>query len=243
MMKNLLYTICLLFILASFNAKSQSLELIRGDEIVSGTLTSELVSYGDVKNISNHKVTIYIKIETISLVDGHTLSPCFNFECRQFFPPVTIYDRPDEVFSLEPGESTTAENGLELFVHLYPNGKFGTSKVKFYFMVNEDDYVAYECSYNVGATSVLELTTQSSVSVFPNPANDYINISLPSISDLSGLDIEVYNSHANRIDNANYQINGDVLTLKTRDFSAGVYYYIISRQKNIVNKGTFSISR
>lgn len=241
MIKNILLTAFLAVFFASSFVFAQSLELVRGDETVKGALDDELVSYGRVKNISDEEVTITIKIEIIEITQGHELQPCFNMNCYPMLSETTVYSEPSQQFSLAPGEVTDDQNFKELFTHLYPNGNSGVTKVKFYFMISDDDYAAYECTYTAGVSSVNDEFLLSSGITYPNPANDFLNINVKNIS--NDYQLNVYDSQGLNIRGINYEINSGNILLNTAALNQGMYFYTLIADGAKKMNGKFSIVR
>ncbi len=77
----------------------------------------------------------------------------------------------------------------------------------------------------------------NSVTVFPNPATNYISIS--SSIDVSTIEI---NDITGRLIGSYSMKNNNRATIQTTDFSPGIYIYsIFDQQKEVINRGKFEI--
>lgn len=242
-MKKYILAIFLTAMFATSTMIAQSLEFVRSDETSSGQLGDEFVTYANFKNLTNENLVITVKIEALKMHTGHVLLPCFNEYCYEFNPPVQIYFEDYQLIHLGAGETTSIANGKEFSVHLEPNGWEGITIARFTFMVSEDDFISYECTFNVGGTSVLEQSNKAKVLLYPNPVTDFVNISIDDVSDFSDYNVEFYNSAGLKLDNNNQQWNSSLISFNTLNLPSATYYYVISRRDNIIAKGSFKVVR
>ena len=84
----------------------------------------------------------------------------------------------------------------------------------------------------VQANSLWQISSEKFFSVYPNPANNFVNIKIKGVSESYNLSLFNVTSGITRILD-NYTYNKDVLTINTGQFASGVYYILLSKDNNI----------
>jgi hypothetical protein len=79
------------------------------------------------------------------------------------------------------------------------------------------------------------LQIETSVEVYPNPASDFINITLKN-SKLEKVEIEMYNIIGNKVDFEMEQVNSYNYKANVKNLQSGYYLLVIKDQVNRFNK-------
>ncbi len=82
-------------------------------------------------------------------------------------------------------------------------------------------------------TGILEKVSENTVNIFPNPATDMINVSLPFDFGNNVL-VSIFNVEGKLV--FNESINGNTFNVKVSDFPKGTYNIRIISEKNTFNK-------
>ena len=236
--------ICLLLaiiLMVNINSSfSQSLQIMSCDTLVTGNTTSTFQSNSICKNISSTNQTVRIKIHVISLQAGSNfnmcdLNNCYGNTAQDFTSP--------NPFTLTPGQTT----GNFVHVELFPNGMNGTSVLAFRYYLdnNVSDYVEYTATFVVGTAGVSENNNSSSQSInlYPNPANDFVNVSIPSYANQNPDNAEIYNSLGLLEKNITINSLSNNLTFNTSDLANGTYLLVLNSNGNKILTKPFIIYR
>lgn len=89
------------------------------------------------------------------------------------------------------------------------------------------------------AAGINDFTAKTSVSVYPNPAQNEITF---DISSAEAIAVDVCDITGRVIDS--YSLSGNVLKVNTETFTNGVYVYsLVGKDKSIINRGKFTIAK
>lgn len=242
-----IYTILAAFAFAviSFsNIYGKSLEVIQADSVKYGDPEDEeIIAYPNLKNTSAVADSFNVKMIMKSLTSGHYVAVC-TFQC--FAPDIKEWISPTP-FLINSGQTVNealsavlAPATAKFSAHLYPFGVTGTSTVifRFYNVHDENDYTDAEVTYYVGTTSVNDEPVMKTVSVFPNPASNYITIG--SLSELST--IKIYDANGTLV--RSVETNGiSEAKINVNDFAAGTYYPVIISNGKSVQGSAFVVNK
>ncbi len=140
-----------------------------------------------VKNNTANTQQIYLQRTIISLVPGHLSYFCFGITC---YPP-GVSKSPDNL-TLAPGAT---DESVKTYID--PRSEIGVSTVNYcYFNLAKTDSACLLLTYDMVATGIVNNSHRKFVKVFPNPADEYVNLAFNTekvyvnaevqISDLSG---------------------------------------------------------
>jgi hypothetical protein len=219
----LCFTILLVFlnVIPATSVKAEpSLQILSCDTVVSGVVDYGLKVLAKIKNNGNNNVVLKLRINIIKLTMKHSMLICFGGTCNGAISKqgLTTYDGHD---LLNPGADTEGRFTCEL-----DDGfNVGMDKVEFTFYDSLDatNQVSFTSVFNVGETSVVDNNSNlNGVSIYPNPANDNLNIS-NDFPDNKSLDIEIFNSLSQKV--YNFETTGDnkEIIINVKDFENGVY--------------------
>jgi len=214
-------------------------EIIEANTFVAGDdINVSYKSYATLKNNTDHRIDVGLKIIKISVFDGHDVLHCFGGNC---YPPVSKDTTISPgTLTLEPGEESTE---ADFDIELNPNGIQGTSIVKLVFFVigNEDNNDEYQVEFKIGSSGVTDNSDKLNCLTFPNPANNFVNVDL---SDLSGnVQIKVYNSQSNLMSDYSLSNPDGFYMLNCSVFPQGIYNFIILKDGKKAKQGRFVIAR
>lgn len=217
-------TLCIL----SFGlAESQSLKLVDyGRKIYSPESENVIALYSNVENIANTNKNVKLRLD-FTLAEGHTYSLCFGESC---FPPENgnVWDKLQEPEVITPGD-TVAPAGLAL--DIYPNGVKGYSKVKvtYYIAGSPSDNATFDAEFFAGVSGIND-SEPYTVSLFPNPATNAININLKSASEIS---FYLYDMLGNVVREMNLNEGSNVIDVN--NLPNGEYFYSLKSGLNSLN--------
>ena len=144
------------------------------------------------------------------------------------------------------------------FIHYtYPNGKFG-SDVEFYKVVNGTHEWIYEQNMNYSVaiwqffykhkwvdqtTAVNEVPATVELKVFPNPANDLLNIEFNGLSSNTRQQLVITDLTGRVVLRSELPVNQSTQQIDTRNWAAGSYTYNVKGNDNaVVARGMFVVA-
>ncbi|MCH8555323.1 MAG: T9SS type A sorting domain-containing protein [Schleiferiaceae bacterium] len=168
----------LLSILVAFTSQAQSLIIHQADSSVTGSAywTDDLVSYVQIKNVSNTPLDVKVK-----RIDGNFNDlTASNAICWTLCYATSVSVSPDHI-TIQPNEVNTNFSG-----HVYPpmDGVANSGPITYVFfdMNNPNDSVAITINYNVTQTFSAESISEAKIArVFPNPASEFVYVDLESV--------------------------------------------------------------
>jgi hypothetical protein len=215
----------------SLTGFSQDLILKYGDTVVnsdsvylSGPLSTELMEIKiSVTNNRESAVSLKLRKTEIQLVEGAEASFCWG-ECYTPFVMVS------------PMAITIQAKGCDLnsFVGDYrPFGMEGTSIIKYTFFDPAD--TTYQQSvtvfFQIGGSGIdLPGSGIASVSVYPNPANDYVRVNLSEACDTDRT-VMLFNGVGQALQTAMIQAGRKEISIPVADFPEGLYFIGIGDEK------------
>jgi hypothetical protein len=180
----------LLFVIASSIfcfANAQNIQIVNPVTNVLGN--SEEIAYINlyVKNNSSSTQEIYLQRKIISLVPGHLSYFCFGITC---YPP-GVSKSPDNL------TLTAGSTDESVKTYIDPRSTVGVSTVNYsYNNLAKTDSACLLLTYDMALTGIVNNSHLKFVKVFPNPADENINLTFNTekvyakseiqISDLSG---------------------------------------------------------
>lgn len=234
MMKKLL---CILLSLAATYGSAQSLQIVStlSDTLSEGNATTEndMESYIVVKNISSNPIDILVKRidrNYNALTDSNAI--CWGI-C--FAPDVSVAPSSFKQ-TLQPGE----ESGKYDFVgHVYPDmdgiAREGDITYVFFDINNPNDSAAHTVTYKTTQNfSVGESAGQNLVSVFPNPANDNVQVKY-DLNRASKGSFELRNIVGSVVYQKNLKSSENSFSLNVSGLSPGVYFYVLKSSEKVLS--------
>ncbi len=235
-MKKTLFSLFTCFcILSSPNAIAQNIEIyaegttndISGTEVYATGDLVEMSYYFDLKNVSGNQLELTVKRlklqDVANTLDyfcwGQNFGNCYIDSVVSAQNPWTAPD--DLIFA-------NNDEGI-LQVHYKPNNVNGTAKFRYYILDQND--VAID-SIDVTFNAFLSVKPQKSVdiSIYPNPANEVLNIVLQnSTSNYSASIFDLSGKMVSNISLVNGKNQLDVSAL-----TPGVYFYSIKNNSDIL---------
>ncbi len=212
---------------------SQTLELTTpegqilnyGDTItVNGSSqSSELIAHVYVKNISNSTVSVTCTKSYISIIPGSSNTFCWANNC---YPPNIFTSTGSK--TLAPQEVATDFSG-----DYYPNGNAGISFIRYTFNVYHGDSAWIIVKYDATGSSVLTNSYTYFSKPYPNPASEYVFISLSKLSNHQKATIDIFDITGKKIHSIQMPTNNsNNVNIPVSHLKNGVYIlqYIVNNK-------------
>lgn len=238
MKTKLLFTLALALIAGI--ATSQSLVLSHEGETlepnaeltVEGSATAvEIIVELEVTNNGSSTIDVLCERFELDLVPGSSSALCWGGLC---YPPWTNVS----AYHTTIGPGVTIENDFS--GHYYPDGNAGVSTIAFTFfdMNNVNDSVMVTILFD-GLTTGVNENRFDALEVYPNPADDYINLDL-NVSDAGGeVSFELIDVTGTVVRQA--VSSSSKVRVSTSDLADGIYVYramvneqLISSEKIVI---------
>ena len=230
-MKTLLLTFSIALI--GLTAIAQDIEIYHEGYVgdISGTTVygtgdgEEMKYYLGIKNNTNSPLNLSIKRLRVAEVAGTENYFCWGVTLQsgacyshQAANPWTSIDE------------YTFPAGVEGILYSYhkPNGNYGMVKYRYYVMSNEEAIDSVDVQYNNFLSVKPEKAT--TINVFPNPANEMLNVNIENLS--SNGTISIYDIAGKTV--LSTEIKNGKNQLNVADLNAGVYFYTIRNNKDII---------
>lgn len=158
---------------------------------------------------------------------------------------------PGVVWGVKPTETTglipmTFKQLITFSGHVYPKLNGGTSSIKYvWFDVNNPTDTAFVIvNYEVrnpNAVGIEEVKKETSIKVFPNPANDYVNVAITSNEEnkkIAIIDLLGKVVYSNNV--VNDKVN---LRVNTSNFLPGVYFVSVTANNKSIRTSKIVITK
>lgn len=209
-----IYTI-LTVTLLSFSLFSQGFILTEATESVSGVSSdAELIATALVNNTSSEVIQVRVTKIEVNVVEGSENYFCWN-AC--FEPSVFT----SGFLPIEPGQFENSFSG-----HFVPNGTTGVSTIRYCFSSNsEPGDVCLDVVYSVtpvGISKVNPVKPHLS-DVYPNPANQNINMNYYLPSHIKEARVMIYNAIGVKVKELSISSGSGKLNMDVFDLQSGIY--------------------
>ncbi|MEX1189228.1 MAG: T9SS type A sorting domain-containing protein [Bacteroidia bacterium] len=217
-MKKSLLLIILSFIV-SFSSFAQSLQI---ENVVSNfydPLQDAIAIKGNIRNLTGETINVLVRSDVQTMPTGSITFFCW----AQCYSPAVI---------VSPSPLTAEPNGTITEFHGYyrDNGATGEAIVNFVFYRedNPNDSLLVSAVFDPATVGINDLTSNiSTVSAFPNPANDKLTIAYKNVNFSSGASLELYNMLGVRVSNFDIRQKEGSINIPAYNLKAGVYFYVI----------------
>ncbi|MGE5382280.1 MAG: T9SS type A sorting domain-containing protein [Omnitrophica WOR_2 bacterium] len=247
MKKRLLIICILLYTYVAYSQQLQLMDRFNGNTLVndstitiydSDPATIVLTKYLTLKNTTDKPLAVFLK-KTVNFMNDSTSDYfCFGISC---WPNAQITDIAD---SIQPGakDSTFASHVTHIRRFELPLLPPGKSSVTYTFFdsttFNQPVHATVTIIYHLSGLG-LEENFIDALKVYPNPANDLLNIVLPdsqgmnSSNYISGVQNEapfkaytlnLFNSTGVCVYNNEIFPQGDKISISVKSYPAGIYY-------------------
>lgn len=228
---------CLGLFAVTFSASAQGIEIYLADEDedVSGT-TVEFLEGGesmhqefDVKNVSGS--TLVLRIERFKVLE---LEGTEDYLCWGANPETGACYAAGSVSPSNPWltpDSSPLENDSSGWLASYhtANGIVGCVQYRYY-VVDDSDARLDSVDVFYCSTVSIEEDIKVTVSVYPNPAADFVNVVMEN--DHNNIDFTLYNILGESVINA--KLNAGTNNITVNKLPNGVYFYSILKEGNIL---------
>jgi hypothetical protein len=159
------------------------------------------------------------------------------------YPNSSVDFTTPQPFTLKPNATT----GNFVHVEVFATNTPGIVKLSFTYYVenNETDYVGYNATFDTTPVGVAEdnNTATQLINIYPNPANNFLNIDLSKYLNHNSGTIEIYNSLGNLEKTLPVNSMTENLTINTYDLSAGTYLMVLKSNGTKLLSQPFMIYR
>ena len=195
--------------------------------IISGT-NATLISDVVIKNNSSSTISVKVKKVENNIVSGSINTFCWG----QCFSPAT-YVSPNPI-SIDGG----AVNKNDFHGDYSPNGNKGTSVITYVFFDadNPTDSAYVTVLYKVNLDNILYINDANTFRVYPNPANDYVNISCNSKYNNSSAKIIIYNALGSVVRKIQITDKQRNVAVSVNGFKSGIYFCKLMDENDIAVK-------
>ncbi len=235
-----LFIFALLFgMLSTAKSNAQSFQIVDVHDSVylDDEQTFQAEAEIDFKNVSFNKVKFKIKIIMTSLETGHSAAFCAGDLC---YPEKKVDWEAPVVFEFDPGQSAK-EKWSYFKAYLYPNGFKGNSIVTFRMtnVDNPNDYLDVPLHFFIGLSGIKEIEPKFSMNVFPNPAQNFVNISFDNFEPNS---IMIYDNNGKLVTEQIIS-NEKSAKIDVANLANGNYFIVFRKNSNFYYADSFVINR
>lgn len=191
-----------------------------------------------IQNLSTLSHTYNLKRYELEYIEGSQEYYCWTL-CLSPVNAGTDY------LSVFPGDTYTLGAGLDgqystPAFHFKPQGFVGTATYRYvvYDVDNVNDSIYIDMVYHIGTVGVNEYENDALSSVYPNPANNEINITMNTA--IEDARFEIYSMVGTKVVNNQFAISGGKVSIDVSDLPNGVYM-LTETQSQITRR--FIISR
>lgn len=210
------HVVALMLVLASASAHAQSfyIDWSKPNPVSGPPSKASLKRDGEVHNNTAVTKELYFRYNLDKLNPEHRAQLCMSL-CWLLFPGEdNPYDREGQI--LTPG------GVLPIYVDLTTNGKEGESTISVTLFDKKDttDKLDFDIQFVVSNQSSVRDVKEAGISMYPNPANDYVVIEGSPLANITS--VGLYDAQGNLV--RSYPApTSDKATYTTEDLAAGAY--------------------
>ena len=236
-----LYTISIMLValiaLSLTAVSAPDLHIMSADTLLQGGVDDIIQIKAKVRNANVlNSVPTKLKINVHEIQNGQGLLICWGPTC---FPLVTETGSKEymDVFNI-PAQGDS-DNGFKCDVEQF--GVEGLIEVTFTFYNenNPADEASFTTKVMIGEVSVEE-SALTDVSIYPNPAVDYVNLILDESATVN--QVNITNITGTLLKSIPVR-NSDVMTIPVMELPNGIYFLTTIGESGIINSRRFIISR
>lgn len=218
-------------VLLNFGTMAQSIELsdANTDEVIANgdTLFVEGVSNLDmvaahvkVKNITANALSAIVTREDLILPGNMAVNFCFGENC---YPPFTMESNPEQIEANSYLPQT-------LDIDLAPKGTEGIALIKITVsdQANAEDFSSFFVKFYIAPVGIA--SEGMNFDIFPNPASDFLNITVDGVSSQSR--VELYDALGKVVNSQN--LTGFNNRLDLIDLQNGLYFIKLMDGNNVI---------
>jgi hypothetical protein len=201
-----------------------------------GDVTESLINWHGIDVVNNTGNTTKINMKRYTLNAQPSVEDYFCwYVC---LGSVNSTSNPELNHSAGACFNSNDGDTLTYFSNYYkPMGLTGSATYRYvWFNASSPNDSAYaDVTFNITPLSVSEFNKEISLSMFPNPASDRVNISLENVDNSGNLRLEIVDIIGNKI--LSQSISGTNAGLDLSEFDNGIYFCtIVSDKKAILTK-------
>ena len=191
----------------------------------------------DVNNVSGSTITMRVERWKMSEISGSTDYVCWGLDelTGTCYPSSVV--APNNPW-VSPDDAVVPD-GTPAWLSIYynANGNVGTSEYRYYILDDSDTKLdSFDVRY-ASTVSIEEETVE--VSLYPNPANEIVNIALNGND--NNMNVDIYNVLGEAV--LTQTLSNGVNTINTSNLVGGVYFYSIRRGDKVIETKKLVIKR
>ncbi len=233
MKKLFLFSILISLLFAGYSqitiTDQNGIPINNGDERIFNSDGDEANLILSITNNASSLIGLKLKALSITGADGSGLEFCFGTSCYQEISTENIYPLNGE-YSIDAGAT---DNGTHFHHHIHTGDPDVTEYVlKIYEDNNEvNNYVQFTYKYDANYVGINDINSKNSVSIYPNPATDILNIQIPE--NIKNPELKLTNIIGKTILKTN--LNGSKNKLNIKNFPSGIYFVSIISNGSVIN--------
>jgi Secretion system C-terminal sorting domain len=195
-------------------ANAQNIQIV--DPVTNVVGSSEEIAYINlhVKNNSASTQEIYLQRTIVSLVPGHLSYFCFGITC---YPP-GVSKSPD---NLVLAAGSTDES---VKTYIDPRSEVGVSTVNYcYYNLAKTDSACLLLTYDMALTGILNNSHLKFVKVFPNPADDHVNLAFNTEKVYSSSEIQITDLNGRIVTSEPVSTKEGLIKVDVSNLPSGIY--------------------
>jgi len=204
-----------------------------GPIIITGTSEEELIASIPVTNSGIETGNFHVKRSIVTPLAGSANWFCWGSNC--YLPTI---EQSLNAVSIIDGLSNSSFKA-----HLSPSGSVGNAEIRYTFFnaANPNDSSSINVQYEVTALSTgPNLSSPATISVFPNPATEYIRFEYADL--LTESSIEILNPLGKTIAVINELALDGAVVFPLLKMSPGIYFYRLhSKTNRAIKAGRFMV--
>lgn len=246
MKKLLLFT----FLFSGFSLFAQNLQFLnQANANISGTTLTisgnvndfSLEHYVKIRNNGSSNIDVKVKRYEVSAVSGSKNYFCWTL-CYSPMNAGAVYQFPtpsDNAWNDYVSVNAGVTAAYQLIVYYQPYNNIGSSTYRYVAFDgnNQNDSVYIDIVFDVTALSVSEINKQSTFNLYPNPANNNVNINFEVPNVATSRQIIIYDVLGNKV--ADYSLSGTSgkLSVDVSMLNNGFYFFsLIENSKAVLTK-------
>lgn len=195
-------------------AQAQNIQIVDPVSSVVGSADEIAHINLHVKNNSSSTQQIYLQRTIVSLVPGHLSYFCFGVTC---YPPGV---------SKSPDNLTLAAGATDESVKTYidPRSEVGVSTVNYcYYNLAKTDSACLLLTYDMVATGIVNNSHRKFVKVFPNPADEFVNLAFNTEKVYANAEIQISDLAGRIVFTESVSTKEGLIKIDVSTLPAGVY--------------------
>jgi hypothetical protein len=212
---------------------AKTLQIVSCDTLITRLVGLSPSATGIIKNIGSKTIYLKVKLNIISVSPNHFFTICYGGACLPKEYTLLGYNNFPLGDSLKSGEDIFTKQ-LPFTCEDNDGNSCGTDVVEiiFYDSADTTNKVSFTTTFNIVPTSVNDINTNySGLSIYPNPATDWLHIK-NDVNSIISSQVEIFNCMSQKVYSVDAN-SGNEIILDLKDFENGVYIIKMKSGDNI----------